>query len=80
MKLIGVVRKVDEFGRIVFFIEFRRIFDIVEKDVFEIFVDGDKIIFRKYELVCIFCGNVKDVIYYKGKNICKDCMDEFKKS
>jgi transcriptional pleiotropic regulator of transition state genes len=80
MKSTGVVRKVDELGRIVLPIELRRTLDIAEKDALEIFVDGDKIILRKYEPACIFCGNAKDVIYYKGKNICKDCMDELKKS
>jgi len=80
MKSTGVVRKVDELGRIVLPIELRRTLDIAEKDALEIFVDGDKIILRKYEPACIFCGNAKDVIYYKGKNICKDCMEELKKS
>lgn len=80
MKSTGVVRKVDELGRIVLPIELRRTLDIAEKDALEIFVDGDKIILRKYEPACIFCGNAKDVIYYKGKNICKDCMEELKRA
>ncbi|MEZ0537071.1 AbrB/MazE/SpoVT family DNA-binding domain-containing protein [Caldicellulosiruptoraceae bacterium PP1] len=80
MKSTGVVRKVDELGRIVLPIELRRTLDIAEKDALEIFVDGDKIVLRKYEPACIFCGNAKDVIYYKGKNICKECFEEIKKS
>jgi len=79
MKSTGVVRKVDELGRIVLPIELRRTLDIAEKDALEIFVDGDKIVLRKYEPACIFCGNARDVVYYKGKNICKDCLDELKK-
>jgi len=79
MKSTGVVRKVDELGRIVLPIELRRTLDIAEKDALEIFVDGDKIVLRKYEPACIFCGNARDVVYYKGKNICKDCLDELEK-
>jgi transcriptional pleiotropic regulator of transition state genes len=73
------VRKVDELGRVVIPIELRRTLNIEEKDSLEIYVDGEHIILKKYEPACIFCGNAKDVIIYKGKNICPDCMTEFKK-
>lgn len=79
MKSTGIVRKVDELGRIVLPIELRRTLGIEEKDRIEIFVDGESIILRKYQPACIFCDNAKDIINYKGKNICPDCiraMDE----
>lgn len=76
MKSTGIVRKVDELGRIVLPIELRRTLDIAERDALEIYVDGASIILRKYEPACIFCGNSKDVVNYKGKNICGDCMRE----
>lgn len=79
MKSTGIVRKVDELGRVVLPIELRRTLDIAEKDSLEIYVDGNTIILKKYEPACIFCGNAKDVISYKGKNICSNCMDELKK-
>ena len=79
MKATGIVRKVDELGRVVLPIELRRTLDIAEKDSLEIYVDGNTIILKKYEPACIFCGNAKDVISYKGKNICSNCMDELKK-
>lgn len=79
MKSTGIVRKVDELGRVVIPIELRRTLNIEEKDSLEIYVDGEHIILKKYEPACIFCGNAKDVIIYKGKNICPDCMAEFKK-
>ncbi len=79
MKSTGIVRKVDELGRVVLPIELRRTLDIAEKDALEIYVDGNTIILKKYEPACIFCGNAKDVNVYKGKNICPECMRELKK-
>ncbi len=79
MKSTGIVRKVDELGRIVLPIELRRTLDIAEKDSLEIYVDESSIILTKYEPACIFCGNAKGVENYKGKNICSSCMKEFKK-
>ncbi len=76
MKSTGIVRKVDELGRIVLPIELRRTLDIAIKDALEIYVDNDAIILKKYEPSCIFCGNSKDVISFKGKNICPKCLDE----
>ncbi|MDD3852735.1 MAG: AbrB/MazE/SpoVT family DNA-binding domain-containing protein [Syntrophomonadaceae bacterium] len=79
MKSTGVVRKVDELGRIVIPIELRRTMGIEEKDALEIYVDNEKIILRKYEPACIFCGNAEEVINYKGKNLCRSCMTELGK-
>lgn len=78
MKSTGIVRRVDELGRVVIPIELRRTLDIAEKDALEIYVDGEQIILKKYEPACIFCGQAKDVIQYKGKNICTKCLDEIK--
>lgn len=78
MKSTGIVRKVDELGRVVLPIELRRTLEIAEKDALEIFVDGSNIILKKYEPACIFCGDARDVSNYKGKNICKVCMEELK--
>ena len=79
MKATGIVRKVDELGRVVLPIELRRTLDIAEKDALEIFVDGNTIILKKYEPACIFCGDASNVSNYKGKNICHECMQELKK-
>ena len=78
MKSTGIVRKVDELGRIVLPIELRRTLGIEEKDRIEIFVDGESIILRKYQPACIFCDNAKDIINYKGKNICPECLKKLK--
>lgn len=73
MKSIGIVRKVDELGRIVLPIELRRKFDIEEKDALEIYTENDCIILKKYEPSCIFCGDAKDIFQFNGKNICRTC-------
>jgi len=73
MKATGIVRKVDELGRVVIPIELRRTLGIDVKDALEIFVDADKIILKKYEPACIFCGNDVDVQHYKGKLVCQSC-------
>lgn len=78
MKSTGIVRKVDELGRIVLPIEMRRTLDIAEKDALEIYVEGDSIILRKYQPACIFCDNMKNVISFQGKNICSDCLEKIK--
>lgn len=79
MKSTGVTRRLDSLGRIAVPIELRRTMGIKEKDALEIFVDGDKIILKKYEPACIFCGDAEDVVNYKGKNLCKACLEELKK-
>ena len=80
MKATGIVRKVDELGRVVLPIELRRNLDINEKDALEIYVDGNTVILKKYEPDCIFCGNAKDIVNFKGKNICASCLKEMKKA
>ncbi len=76
MKSIGIVRKVDELGRVVVPIELRRTLNIGEKDALEIFVEGETIVLKKYEPACIFCGQAKDVRNLKGKNVCPKCIGE----
>ena len=80
MKSTGIVRKVDELGRIVLPIELRRTLDIAEKDSLEIYVDADAIILRKYHSACIFCDNTQEVVVYKGKNVCESCIAELDKA
>ena len=76
MKSTGIVRKVDELGRIVIPIELRRTLNVAEKDALEIYVDGEQIILKKYEPACIFCDDARDITVYKGKNICKNCLND----
>lgn len=73
MKSTGIVRKVDELGRVVIPIEIRNQFNIAEKDPIEIYVDGSSIVLKKYEPNCIFCGNTENLISYNDKLICENC-------
>ncbi|HHW09952.1 MAG TPA: AbrB/MazE/SpoVT family DNA-binding domain-containing protein [Firmicutes bacterium] len=76
MKSTGIVRKVDELGRVVIPIELRRTLGIDTRDPMEIYVDGDSIVLRKYEPACIFCGSADDISSFRGKSICRSCHDE----
>ena len=78
MKSTGIVRKVDELGRIVLPIEMRRTLDIAEKDALEIYVEGSSVILKKYNTSCIFCDSSKDITVFRGKNICPKCLKELK--
>ncbi|MBP1932438.1 AbrB/MazE/SpoVT family DNA-binding domain-containing protein [Ammoniphilus resinae] len=76
LKSTGIVRKVDELGRVVIPIELRRTLGIGEKDALEIYVDGERIILKKYEPACIFCGSAEGVSHFKGKVVCMDCISQ----
>ncbi|HHD2753258.1 TPA: AbrB/MazE/SpoVT family DNA-binding domain-containing protein [Clostridium perfringens] len=78
MKSTGVVRKLDQLGRIVLPKELRKTMNLNEKDSLGIYVDGDQIILKKYDPACIFCGDARDVTNYKGKNVCEKCLEEMK--
>ena len=76
MKSTGIIRKVDELGRVVIPIEIRNKFDIAEKDPIEIYVDGSSIVLKKYEPNCVFCGNTKNLTTYKDKLVCSKCTQK----
>lgn len=76
MKSTGIVRRVDELGRVVIPIELRNKFNIAEKDPIEIYVDGSNIILRKFEPNCVFCGNTKKLTEYNGKLVCDKCIEK----
>lgn len=80
MKSTGIVRKLDELGRVVIPIELRNQFHIVEKDAIEIFVDGSSIVLRKFEEHCIFCDTTEELVKYNGKLICKNCINKISKT
>lgn len=80
MKSTGIVRKVDELGRIVLPIEMRRTLDIAEKDALEIYVEGDSVILRKYQSACVFCDSTKEITSFRGRNVCAECIRKLKQS
>ena len=74
MKSTGMVRRVDELGRIVVPAEIRQSLDIHVKDRIEIFTEGDRIVLRKYTPACIFCGSEADLKFFHDKRVCKACI------
>ena len=80
MKSTGVVRKVDELGRIVLPISIRQTMDINEKDSLEIFTDENKIILQKYQPSCIFCENADNIVFFNKKRICETCLEKIRGS
>lgn len=76
MKSTGIVRKLDELGRVVLPIELRRTMDLSIHDTVEIFVEDDRIILKKYHPACIFCGDARNVTTFKGKLVCANCLQE----
>ena len=76
MKSTGIVRKIDDLGRMVIPIELRKTMNIDKKDPMEIYVDEEKIILKKYEPACIFCSNADNTFEYEGKIVRRDCVDK----
>ena len=76
MKSTGIIRKVDDLGRIVLPIELRRTLDIAERDELEIYMESDRIILQKFEPACIFCGSAIGLVSYRGKNVCQECINK----
>jgi AbrB family transcriptional regulator, transcriptional pleiotropic regulator of transition state genes len=72
----GIVRQVDQLGRIVLPKELRDMLGIGVTDGMEIFIDDRTIVLKKYAPACIFCNNADGVVYFKNKGICKSCLDE----
>ena len=79
MKSTGIVRKIDELGRIVLPSELRRVFGIHEGDELEISVEGERIILNKREDVCLFCSAEGPLVHYKGQQVCESCAGELGK-
>ncbi len=79
MKQTGIVRKLDELGRITLPIELRRTLHLAERDSLEISTKDDKIILQKYESVDIFTGEKEDLIEYHGKKVSKKSIIEMAK-
>lgn len=76
MKPVGIVRQIDGLGRVVIPKELRRILDVSEGDSFELFIEDNTIIMRKYQPACIICGNAKNIVTFKGRNFCPECIKE----
>jgi transcriptional pleiotropic regulator of transition state genes len=65
---------VDELGRVVLPVELRRTLHISERDQLEIYVEGAAIVLRKYQPTCVFCGSARNIVNYRDKNVCRNCI------
>lgn len=74
MKSTGIIRKVDELGRVVLPVEIRRRLDIAERDELEFYLEDDRVVLKKYEPSCIFCASGCNLVNYHGRNVCMDCI------
>ena len=74
MQATGIVRKMDELGRLVIPVELRRQLDLEDGAALQIFTDNNEIILRKYAPFCIFCGEARDLVSYEGVNMCLACV------
>jgi transcriptional pleiotropic regulator of transition state genes len=79
MKSTGMIRKVDDLGRVVLPAEMRRMLEINEQDELELYVEGDKLILQKFLPRCIFCGDDRRLVSYYGKNLCMNCIATLRK-
>lgn len=79
MKNLGIIRRLDELGRVVIPIEIRKILGLIERDKIEFWLEGKNIILRKHETCCIFCLSTKDLKEYEKSCICDKCLEKLKK-
>ncbi len=79
MKVTGIVRAVDKMGRVVIPKEIRKQLNIVnDVDSFEIFMEGDKVILKKYQPTCVFCDGINNNRFFNGYSVCSDCIEKLK--
>ena len=80
IKSTGIVRKIDDLGRVVLPRELRYTLDILDRDKLEVFTQGEYILLRKYSPVCVFCGSEDSIQQFKGKCVCADCIENLPQS
>jgi transcriptional pleiotropic regulator of transition state genes len=74
----GIVRRVDDLGRIVIPMELRRTLGINVKDPISISTEGDRIILQKHRDACAICGSEEHTLEVKGRAVCEHCVEEIK--
>ena len=79
MKSTGMVRRIDELGRIVIPSEIRQTLGIQLRDSIEIFVEDDRVILQKYRPSCIFCKETENLVSFGEKRVCRTCIEKLEK-
>lgn len=75
MKTTGIVKKIDQLGRVVVPREIRRSLMLEESDPVEMYLENGAVIIKPYKPNCIICGGADDIVLYKTKKICSDCVE-----
>ena len=76
MKSTGIVRNIDQLGRVVLPMELRKLLDLKVQDPVEIFTQGNDVVIRKYRPSCVFCNRNDQIVEFKGLNVCDHCIAE----
>ncbi|MCL2420879.1 MAG: AbrB/MazE/SpoVT family DNA-binding domain-containing protein [Defluviitaleaceae bacterium] len=76
MKATGIVRKVDELGRIVLPSELRKTMHVSVGDSFELFTHDNTVVLKKYEPGCILTGLMDELVEYQGRKVSKQAIKE----
>lgn len=74
MKTSGIIRRIDDLGRVVIPVEMRRVLDIGEREALSISLENNAIVLRRARTGCVFCGAGKDVMDFRGKLVCPRCV------
>jgi transcriptional pleiotropic regulator of transition state genes len=78
VRSVGLPRKVDDLGRVVIPVEFRRLLGIREGDEVEIAMDGDHLVLARVDPGCVFCGGVVGLERVHERWVCADCLVEIR--
>ena len=79
MKATGIVRKVDELGRIVLPSELRKTMHVAVGDSFELFTNENTVVLKKYEPGCVLTGTMEDLVEYNGRKVSREAIKELAK-
>ncbi len=77
MNSTGIIRTLDNMGRVVIPREIRKQLDMTNgTDSFEIFMDGDNIVLKKHKPFCVFCKSQEECIEFENQTVCKSCIEK----
>lgn len=80
MHSAGIIRKVDDLGRVVLPRSFRKSLDLEQQDLVEIYIEGNKMILQKFQPACVFCGRAEGLMCFQEKNLCRECIQKIKEN
>jgi transcriptional pleiotropic regulator of transition state genes len=79
MKPADCICKIDKLGRVLIPKTLRKKLDLRVDDPIEVFTDNDSIVLKKYRKRCVLCGSDDEVVEFREKHICRECLDELRR-